>query len=1209
MWFFKTGGGIFKPYYFEGAFKSLGLLSAMYSVFVLKSFKFFPKKIGCLWILIFTFQMSLGPFLSPALAQDPLGLPHVGSMIFLSPAFSPPLIKGIRIFPANALHFDFIVDPGNANPQGEDLQQEASRLIKYFLASLTIPEKDLWVNLSPYEKDRIVPGEFGLTEMGRDLLAQDYLLKQITSSLMYPDDELGKKFWERIYRKAYELYGKTDIPVNTFNKIWIVPDKALVYQHGDMAFVADSHLKVMLEEDYKARRETGDRRPEEKPQASKLTTDLVREMLIPEIEKEVNAGKNFTALRQIYYSLILATWFKRNLKESLLGKAYVGKEKIAGVDVNDKTIKEKIYQQYLEAFKVGVYNFIREDYDPMTQQMIPRKYFSGGMGLERTNLVFEQRDADVAMLGQQFPDQETQRWQRVSTNLEPDNAMGDVHLNDVTRKNQDSDKSMLTTPWQQREVKRFIDVEQVQANLDKISATPKPAALQGINKPMIDDYIDAVREFNRFLKEEKLTDPVQQLEKEYRNVHALLLKNLPAAYPGQYAVSGNREKVTAILQSLFSAESEARLRQDPLSTAIQVLADLVYLQPPEQPFVEGNNRASGFILNFILIKLGYAPYLMTVEDDAQLNRIKSASKKRFIEVSQGLLEKFVVRDWLARHKGKLIESYYTFTVKDIVDGLRAEGAIVPDNYEAISRGLKSLAEEGSVDIDMVEQEGVPEEEKIWTAFHADLAMLAAQNGLNRRDVLKAAVGASAFLSSLDIPALAFGNEEGIMAPTSSAEFNRMYLQNKVDKILASRSKDYSGVPKVMTVLLNPLREALITALSPEGKTANTEIFVNAWEFTEKAFTEKSDVNLIFELQQILKKANPVDDDRVMPVLRSLKGLTGIHSLNDFDSKKPTLLLIHGAGPGTHSSFKDYLDDPDYNVVFFAYNALEPVDAIATSLTDGWKQFREDHPSMKSFGLLTYSYGETMYRLATRFYDSSGDIFKGVVYGEQAPPLGGSWQVTWMDILPAAKFVLKNMIKSRNLVEALNPYDDERQESLFGEFAIQEFERRNPKRLTIVIDGDQHAPRQRANPGPKLQKFIERYERALGNNDKHIRLSKMTANPHRDLVSDPRAIRLFKDFFKRELQPDKAMTAAIHNPQDVGGIDLNPETLNLQTQGDNINFKVPANVEGLTESSFNGLTPVIFQILPITNLKLLLGAADKEKTSQTEKSRSVSTQEI
>ena len=40
--------------------------------------------------------------------------------------------------------------------------------------------------------------------MGRDLLAEDYMLKQITASLIYPEDETGKKFWKRIYEEAAE---------------------------------------------------------------------------------------------------------------------------------------------------------------------------------------------------------------------------------------------------------------------------------------------------------------------------------------------------------------------------------------------------------------------------------------------------------------------------------------------------------------------------------------------------------------------------------------------------------------------------------------------------------------------------------------------------------------------------------------------------------------------------------------------------------------------------------------------------------------------------------------------------------------------------------------------------------------------------------------------------------------------------------------------
>jgi len=36
---------------------------------------------------------------------------------------------------------------------------------------------------------------------------------------------------------------------------------------------------------------------------------------------------------------------------------------------------EAIYQRYLKAFKKGVYNYIKEESDPVTQEMVPRKYF------------------------------------------------------------------------------------------------------------------------------------------------------------------------------------------------------------------------------------------------------------------------------------------------------------------------------------------------------------------------------------------------------------------------------------------------------------------------------------------------------------------------------------------------------------------------------------------------------------------------------------------------------------------------------------------------------------------------------------------------------------------------------------------------------------------------------------------------------------------
>src|SRR5208282_948946 len=191
---------------------------------------------------------------SPAYAQlagpQTTQLPAPGVRVHLSPEFTPAHLQGLTIHPDNALQFNFLINRGDGHLNDIQKKEQYTKLVKYFLASLTIPDEDQWVNLSPYEKDRIIKDDFGKTEMGRDLLAQDYLLKQITSSLIYPEDGLGRKFWDKVYERAWKEYHTTEIPVNTFNKVWIVPDQAIVYESGNSAYILKSHLKVMLEEDY-----------------------------------------------------------------------------------------------------------------------------------------------------------------------------------------------------------------------------------------------------------------------------------------------------------------------------------------------------------------------------------------------------------------------------------------------------------------------------------------------------------------------------------------------------------------------------------------------------------------------------------------------------------------------------------------------------------------------------------------------------------------------------------------------------------------------------------------------------------------------------------------------------------------------------------------------------------------------------------------------
>jgi len=306
-------------------------------------------------------------------------LPSPTKILPLSRWQSYPVLKGIRIDSQNPLNLEFIIDTAS---QDEVSKEEASRLIRYFLAGLTLPDEELWVNLSPYEEERVVSDSLALTDLGKDMLGQDYVLKQLLSSLTYPEDKLGKEYWKEVYQEVAKIAGTTNIPINTFNKVWIMPDKAKVYENGNVAFVARASLKCMLEEDYLALKNSSqllavEDKQENKEEISKVASKIMKEIVLPKIQEDVSYGKNFATLRQIYHSLILGVWFKQKFKDSFY-KHYIDQGKIKGIDLEDKGAKEKIYNLYVEAYKKGVYDYVRQDYDAASQEYIDRRYYSGG---------------------------------------------------------------------------------------------------------------------------------------------------------------------------------------------------------------------------------------------------------------------------------------------------------------------------------------------------------------------------------------------------------------------------------------------------------------------------------------------------------------------------------------------------------------------------------------------------------------------------------------------------------------------------------------------------------------------------------------------------------------------------------------------------------------------------------------------------------------
>src|SRR3989339_2228209 len=79
-------------------------------------------------------------------------------------------------------------------------------------------------------------------------------------------------------------------------------------------------MKVMLEHDYLNSPSSG---PNSQPLTSnynfsdprmkelnEYSTQLIRELIIPKLTKEVNSSKRYAALRQVFFSLVMARWFK-----------------------------------------------------------------------------------------------------------------------------------------------------------------------------------------------------------------------------------------------------------------------------------------------------------------------------------------------------------------------------------------------------------------------------------------------------------------------------------------------------------------------------------------------------------------------------------------------------------------------------------------------------------------------------------------------------------------------------------------------------------------------------------------------------------------------------------------------------------------------------------------------------------------------------------
>jgi len=273
-----------------------------------------------------------------------------------------------------------ITNDGKGTVPEEKLRQETKTLLNYFFIGISLPNESFWVNLRPDAEDNIIDPELAKTDVGKILLEADLQLKKDTAQFTSPQTPEGREYWDKLYKKAEEIYGNENITIPTLTRPWIVPDEIIIRESKDNAYIYKATLKVMLEQDYLKDSTAYNFKDERSKALNDYSTQLIKELIIPKLTKEVNSAKRYASLRQVYYSLILAQWFKQKFYgKSGLYSYLIDRHNLDGLTSKASWSKTTYFNAYKTSFQQGEYNIKEPVYTPTGQTI--RSYMSGGIQL------------------------------------------------------------------------------------------------------------------------------------------------------------------------------------------------------------------------------------------------------------------------------------------------------------------------------------------------------------------------------------------------------------------------------------------------------------------------------------------------------------------------------------------------------------------------------------------------------------------------------------------------------------------------------------------------------------------------------------------------------------------------------------------------------------------------------------------------------------
>ncbi|MFB3764522.1 MAG: hypothetical protein ACE14P_04650 [Methanotrichaceae archaeon] len=285
---------------------------------------------------------------------------------------------------SGGVNFDLILKAEKAEGAKPGINiQNATRIgAAAFMTGLAVNDNKFWVNLNPWEVDRIIDEELGQSEVGRIMLEADLQMKKDFGNYGNPcANETGKVLWGLLDKKREDLVQRcmnkfpgeiketSNIIFKPVQRHWIVPDKACAYSNESLIYIINASLTINSEPvtDHSSfqvnnqdintlSRDCVEELNRSAKEYAEYYKNLEERMIQPYIVADINADEKYEDLREVYAALALAQWYKsKTTPHTDIFRDGLDSSSVSIFKSQTPWHPKDIWDQYVYSFKNGEY--------------------------------------------------------------------------------------------------------------------------------------------------------------------------------------------------------------------------------------------------------------------------------------------------------------------------------------------------------------------------------------------------------------------------------------------------------------------------------------------------------------------------------------------------------------------------------------------------------------------------------------------------------------------------------------------------------------------------------------------------------------------------------------------------------------------------------------------------------------------------------------